>query len=207
MNGAIHGVYAIVDPQHCGGRTPVSLARDYLAGGCRLIQLRVKDAAARLPLAREIAQLKRTYEFCFILNDDPVLAHELWADGVHLGADDLSVAEARAIVGPHALIGYSAHSLPEALAAQQAGANYVAFGTIFRTATKGPDHPVQGIARLTEVVRAVHIPVVAIGGITHETVAATWDTGIAAAAMLTALSLAPDPLTETQWFVQKLRTR
>lgn len=207
MNGTINGLYAIIDPAHSPQHTPVALARALLAGGCRLIQLRVKDAATRLPLAHEIAQLKRAYEFCFILNDDPVLARELRADGVHLGADDLSVAEARAIVGPQTLIGYSAHRLQEALDARQAGANYVAFGAIFRTATKGPDHPVQGLTRLTEVVRAVHLPVVAIGGITRETVAATWDTGVAAAAMITALSLAPDPLTETQWFVQKLRTR
>lgn len=208
----IAGLYAILDPRFCGPTEPVPLARALLAGGCRLMQLRVKamhdptaTACQRLDLARALMALKREYDFCLIINDDIGLAKELRADGVHLGAHDLPLAEARALLGPSAIIGYSSHSLPEAVAAQQAGANYVAFGAIFPSRTKGPGHPIQGLTRLTEVLHALSIPVVAIGGITRDNVDATWHTGTAAVAMITGLAHALDPRTEASWFIQRLQ--
>ena len=210
----IHGLYAIIDPRFTGQRAPLALARAFLSGGCRLLQLRVKGPgedstvnSRRYECAREILALKREYDFCCIINDDAALARELRADGVHVGKEDMSIADARALLGPNTLIGYSAHSLAEAQAAQQAGASYVAFGAIFPTVTKGADHPVQGLTHLSEVVRALSVPVVAVGGINRNTVGPVWDSGVAAVAMITALSLAPDPLAEARWVVQRLQRR
>ncbi|MBI4366764.1 MAG: thiamine phosphate synthase [Deltaproteobacteria bacterium] len=203
----IHGLYAIIDPQYVPG--PIEhYARALLSGGCRLLQLRVKDdVALRAAAARAILALKKEYEFCFIMNDDAALAREFRADGVHLGPTDTPVVQARALLGPHTLIGFSAATtgLPGALAAQEAGADYVAFGAVYPTNTKGPDHPVQGIPRLQEMVNALSVPVVAIGGITRENVLDVWRTGVAAVAMITALARAPDPTVEANWYVQRLR--
>lgn len=202
----IRGLYAIIDPAFLPAALDLAAyARALLDGGCRVLQLRAKSAAAdRYAMARAIVQLKRSYEFTFIVNDDVDCARELHADGVHLGADDRPIAEARAIVGTTGLIGYSAHTLAEAQAAEAAGANYVAFGAIYPTQSKGPGHPVQGLVRLRELVAAVSIPVVAIGGITRERVAAVWTTGVAAVAMITGLSQAGDPRSEAVWYVQHL---
>lgn len=207
MPSSVHGLYAIVDPQFGGGRDTIILARELLAGGCRLLQLRVKDPAHRYELARAFVALKREYDFCCIINDDVALARELRADGVHVGTEDMTVAEARTILGPTAIIGYSAATtgLAGALAAQAAGATYIAFGAIFPTNTKGPGHPVQGLPRLQELVRAVATPIVAIGGITRDNVTEVWQTGVSAVAMIKTLSLAPDPRAEASWFVQKLQ--
>lgn len=202
----LRGLYAIIDPAFLPAAcAPAVYARALLDGGCRVLQLRVKSAAAdRYAMAREILQLKRSYAFTFIINDDAECARELHADGVHLGADDLPIAAARAIVGTAGLIGYSAHRVAEAQAAEVAGADYVAFGAIYPTRSKAPGHPVQGVVRLRELVAAVSIPVVAIGGITRERVAAVWATGVAAVAMITGLSQAGDPRSEAVWYVQQL---
>lgn len=210
MRTPFTGLYGIIDPRFCR-QPPLALAEALLAGGCRLLQLRVKQedpkraAIERQTLAFGFSRLRRAYDFGFILNDDVVLARELKADGVHLGATDPSVAEARTILGPQALIGYSAHSLTEAVAAEAAGADYVAFGAIYPTTTKGSGHPVQGLAHLTEVVHTLSVPVVAIGGIGRQNVREVWQTGVAAAAMITALAFAPDPCAEASWFVAQLR--
>jgi len=208
---AIHGLYAIIDPRFLPPHlTVAAYARALLAGGCRVIQLRVKDESSRetslrAELARQIMALKVQFDFTFILNDDVALAVELGADGVHVGRDDAPVAAVRAMLWQHALIGYSAHALSEAVAAQSAGADYVALGAIFPTTTKGPGHPVQGIATLAAVVRAVSIPVVAIGGINRTNCDAVLHTGVAAIAMITGLSHAIDVVAETAWYVNCLR--
>ncbi|MBI2346958.1 MAG: thiamine phosphate synthase [Deltaproteobacteria bacterium] len=212
MTSPITGLYAIIDPVQTPDRDPIALARELLAGGCRLLQLRVKGApgdraaaASRAELARGVLALKREYDFTCVINDDPVLARELQADGVHIGADDPSIPEVRRIIGQNKLIGYSAHTLAEAYAAQSQGADYVAFGSIFPTATKGPDHPVQGLPKLSEVVRALTVPVVAIGGITRDNVVAVWETGASAVAVISALARATNPRAEVIAFLQRLR--
>ncbi len=143
-------------------------------------------------VSKKILALKRRYDFTFIVNDYVEVAKEIGADGVHVGADDMPVAEVRKIVGPKMLIGYSSHSLEEAVAAEKAGANYVAFGAIFPTKTKGPGHPVQGLEKLRGVVQALRVPVVAIGGINKSNMESVMKTGAAAVAMITALTEAAD---------------
>lgn len=209
MTRAIAGLYAIIDPQFLPARWTVAhYARALLAGGCDIVQLRVKanDPAAREQRhrwARALVALKSEYDFCCIINDDAECARDVGADGVHIGQDDGTIARIRTVVGSQRLIGYSSHALEEAQQAAAAGADYVALGAIFPTATKGPGHPVQGCEQLRAVVHAVSCPLVAIGGITRANVAAVWATGVSSVAMITGLSFADDPTAEVRWHRQQ----
>ncbi len=208
----IAGLYAIVDSQWNPCATLAALAERYLEGECRLLQLRMKDvrdpgSGIRDPMRKEaeaIMRLKDRFDFTFIVNDHADLAREVGADGVHVGENDESVAAIRARHGAHLLIGYSSHSVDEARNAVDAGADYVAFGAIFPTKTKGPGHPVQGLDRLKALAASVDVPVVAIGGITRENVHAVVDAGADAVAMITALSQAQDMVEETKWFTREM---
>ena len=209
----ISGLYAIADSSYDPFGSLAVLARAYLDGGCRVVQLRMKDAGigdqgSGIGLMRnvavEIMKLKAEYDFLFIVNDYVDLALDLGADGVHVGANDEGVGSIRARAGGRLIVGYSAHSLDEAVTAARSGADYVAFGAIFPTKTKGPGHPVQGIDKLASVVRAVGRPVVAIGGIGRDNIDDVVQAGAASAAMITALAEAPDVAAETRWFVNRI---
>lgn len=202
---AISGLYAIVDSTVTPEADLSSLAEDYLKGGASVIQLRDKrrgesEARARAfyETVKKIQALKAKYPFVWIVNDDLKIAREIGADGVHVGRDDPPIGECRKILGPDKIIGYSSHALEEALEAERRGADYVAFGAIFPTPTKGPGHPVQGLEKLREVVRAVKIPVVAIGGINRNTFKDVLATGAASVAMISALAKSEDKVEETR---------
>jgi thiamine-phosphate pyrophosphorylase len=205
----ISGLYAIVDSGFCPPSGLAALARRLIEGGCRLLQLRMKgsDAAHVERVAREIMAERSRHSFTFIVNDRAEVALAVGADGVHVGTNDEPIEAIRKRVGSKLLIGYSAHSQEEAVAAASQGADYVAFGAIFPTATKGPDHPVQGLTRLAEVVRATAAPVVAIGGIGRENVRQVIEAGASAAAMIGALARAPDAALEARWFVDAIERR
>lgn len=195
----IRGLYAIVDPRFLpADRTVADYAALLVDAGCPIIQLRVKgtDAATRttrMHHAEALATLCTRTPFTFIINDDIECARAINADGVHIGKDDGEIAMVRTHLAAHMLLGYSAHSLNEGIAAAQAGADYVAFGAIFPTQTKGPGHPIQGIAKLHAFVQEVAAPVVAIGGITDANAAHVWRTGVASVAMITGLAYNADP--------------
>lgn len=131
----------------------------------------------------------------FIVNDRCDVAVAVGADGVHLGQDDMPLADARGIVGPGTLIGISTHNLDQAIAAERGGADYIGFGPVFPTATKAHPDPVVGVEGLREVRGRVRIPIVAIGGINaanvHDVVAA----GAGCCAVVSAVLAAPDPST------------
>lgn len=209
----IRGVYAIVDSSFTGKYTPLDLAAIYLEAGCPVIQWRDKNRALSAENFRIFAKtaegfmkLRSRYQFMFILNDDVSLARELGADGVHIGANDLPLVEARKQVGEDFLVGYSSHSIGEAVQAFSDGASYVAFGAVFQTQTKGPGHPVQGLERLCELVRECDEgPLVAIGGICRENFRVVVESGVSAVAMITALSLAENPGKELRWFCETFR--
>jgi thiamine-phosphate pyrophosphorylase len=201
----IHGVYAICDNTTVPHLRHEEIARELLTGGIRILQLRLKgenDLQKVRQIADSILRLKKEFDFTFILNDEVDLALELKTDGVHLGRDDMAVSQARKRLGKNFLIGYSSHSLEEAREAERRGADYVAFGAIFPTPLKGPGHPIQGLDRLREVVRAMTIPVVAIGGIDRTNFAAVVETGVSAVAMIRALVAAKDISSEARWFVR-----
>jgi len=198
------GLYAICDTSFSPQYSHETLAELLLEGGVKILQLRMKDQSLKLieEKAKKILELKKKYEFTFILNDAVDLATELPVDGIHVGENDLPVTEVRKQVGAYKLIGYSSHSLAEALQAEQAGANYVAFGAIFPTKTKGPGHPVQGLKKLRDLVKAIQIPVVAIGGIQKNNIQEVLQTGVACVAMITALTQASNVKVAAQEFVQ-----
>ncbi len=202
----INGIYALCDTSLTPGLSHLSLARQLLAGGIKILQLRMKgakDKAKVYEVARSLAELKKDYSFTFIINDFVEVAAELPVDGVHLGQDDMGITAARQQLPKDCLIGYSSHSLVEAKKAEQEGADYVALGAIFPTATKGPGHPVQGIGKLKEVVQAVKIPIVAIGGIGRSHFAEVVETGVDAIAMISALTCARNITEEARWFVAR----
>lgn len=204
----IRGVYALCDTSLNPGISHLELAQQLVQGGVPILQLRMKgetDLDKVRSTALAILELKKRRDFLFILNDFAELATELPVDGLHVGQDDLSVVEARKLLGPDRLIGYSSHSLEEAMAAETAGADYVALGAIFPTSTKGPGHPIQGIETLRQVVAGLKVPVVAIGGIGRKNFASVLETGADAAAMIGALSLAPDIEAEARWFVEEFQ--
>jgi len=207
---SVRGLYAIVDNSFSKDKTHVELAYAYLLGGCRLLQLRIKKDHFSIwddevfEIAKTIMPLKEKFDFTFIINDYVDVAAEIRADGVHVGENDMPIEKIRERIGNDLLFGYSSHSLDEALAAEKAGADYVALGAIFPTKTKGKGHPVQGVDRLEELVSSVNIPVVAIGGINRTNIDQVLTTGVDAVAMITALSGASNPVQETAWYVKHI---
>jgi thiamine-phosphate pyrophosphorylase len=189
----LRGLYGMVDlPATAEPATATALAAALADGGARILQLRMKgaDAADQLALARVLAPWCRARAVTFIVNDRVDVALAAAADGVHLGQDDLPLAAARAIVPAGFVIGVSTHD--ESQAAAAAAADYIGFGPCFTTSTKLNPDPVVGLERLTRVCAASPIPVVAIGGITLDTVPAVARAGAAAAAIIRAVNSAPN---------------
>lgn len=202
------GVYVVADPRFL---PPGVDFLDYVSAlahaGAPTIQLRMKDVpvAQVMAVAARMAKIRRRHRFYFVVNDHPEIAREVGADAVHVGKTDSNISRARDITGDKIAIGFSTHSHDEALAADAAGADYVAFGAIFPTATKGPGHPVQDLEKLRGVVEAVSKPVVAIGGITRSNVKEVWASGVHAVAMITGISQAEDIEAEIKWYQKVLR--
>ena len=181
----------MVDP--AGGHEPVALARELLDAGALIMQLRLKQWASRdfLTPAREIAARCHDRGAILIVNDRADVAALANADGVHVGQEDLPVEAARAIVGPHRIVGVSTHSIAQARAAEAGGADYIGFGAIYSGGLKNVSNA-QGLERLGQVRAAVGIPIVAIGGITEATMPFVLDAGADAAAIITDVVRAPD---------------
>ncbi|WP_445348478.1 thiamine phosphate synthase [Desulforudis sp. DRI-14] len=160
------GLYVIGGRADTGGRSLLEAVREAVRGGAHIYQLREKEAPAGeiLPLARELRKLTAEMGLLFIVNDRLDIALACGADGVHLGQDDLPLADARQVAGPGFIIGVSTHSLEQALAAEEGGADYIGVGPVYPTATK-PEYRAVGLDLVRTVARRVSIPFVAIGGI------------------------------------------
>ncbi len=172
MPRPLSGLYAITDRKLADSSsvTLVKHVHQALEGGARVIQYRDKgsDKRRKIAEAASLLHLCYGYDVPLIINDDLLLAAEIGADGVHLGQDDISIHQARNILGGDAIIGISCHNRLElALDAQYAGANYVAFGRFFSSSTKPQALPAN-IDLLHHARLPLHIPIVAIGGITPE---------------------------------------
>lgn len=170
MSHRIAGLYAIADTGYLDDSRLISAVRAAIEGGVRIVQYRDKtgDAAQRERRARALAALCREMGATFLINDHVALAAAVNADGVHLGRDDLSLAETRKRLGPRTVIGVSCYDeLGLAARAQSDGADYVAFGSFFPSRTK--PHAVRATTELLREARAkLKIPIVAIGGISPE---------------------------------------
>ena len=205
----VRGLYGMVDlPATAEPAAATALAGALVDGGARVLQLRMKgaDAAEQLALARLLAPWCRARGVTFIVNDRVDVALAAGADGVHLGQDDLPLPAARTIVPAGFVIGVSTHDEAQARAAIDGGASYIGFGPCFPTSSKRNPDPVVGLEQLARICAFASIPVVAIGGITLDTVADVARAGAAAAAIIRAVNSAPDITSAAHAVCQAFRT-
>jgi len=191
----LSGLYVLLDPAVSGDRPLRDLAQMALDGGVRLFQLRMKTAEARAcyEMATILCPLVQQGGGLFIVNDRCDVALAVGADGVHLGQEDLPLADARAILGSGQLIGISTHTVAQAVEAETGGADYIGYGPIFPTATKTNPAPVVGLAGLRDVRALVRLPIVAIGGLTPKNAGAVHTAGADCLAVVSAVLAAADP--------------
>jgi thiamine-phosphate pyrophosphorylase len=191
---------AIVDPERAGGHDLVELARLVARGGATLVQLRDKKSDARrmIERARAIMAALAPLGVAFVVNDRVDVALAARADGVHVGPDDMAPEDARALLGPDAIIGVSIKSVAAAQAVPVGVFDYAGVGGVYATLSKEQDNPPigpEGFARIAAVLRgrAPTVPVVGIAGIDAGNTAAVIAAGADGVAVISALSLAPDP--------------
>jgi thiamine-phosphate pyrophosphorylase len=173
------GAYVVTSGDH------LQLARAACQGGARIIQYRDKEdsSARRLNVARQIRNITREHGTLFIVNDQIDIALLSEADGVHLGQEDIAIADARSLLPSRMIIGVSCSSLEQARAAMGQGADYLGIGAVFATPVKAA-YPIVGLDLLRQIVAEISIPLVAIGGINLDNMAEVKATGIRNVAMV-----------------------
>lgn len=198
----------ITDRNVMGMGDPVRAAEEALAGGLPALMLREKDLPEDqlLPLATRLRRRAAEAGASFILNRNLDVARGTGADGIHLGIDGPSLAEARQALGADALLGYSAHDINEVLRAFDAGADYVTFSPIFETPSKdGILRPV-GLEALARVVDEAPGPIVALGGIDESNVTAVLEAGAHGVAVIRAIFGAASPREATARLLRLIGT-
>lgn len=180
-----------------------------LEGGCRWVQLRMKDATDEemLPVALEAQRLCREAGATFIIDDHVELVKKIHADGVHLGKMDMPIAEARKILGAEYIIGGTANTFEDVQAHYEAGANYIGCGPFRFTTTKKKLSPVLGLEGYRSIVSqmrsaGIDLPIVAIGGITAEDIPAIMQTGVTGIALSGTVLRASDPVAEMRRLIE-----
>jgi thiamine-phosphate pyrophosphorylase len=189
----LRGLYVIIDPDVAAGRDEVAVARQALAGGARLIQLRDKrrEKGVQLPIAGALRSLCQEHGALFIVNDHVDLALAVEAHGVHVGQKDLPVSVVRRLVSRELIVGCSTNNPEEAGRAEADGADYVSVGRLFPTGSKEDTRPAT-TETLRAVKAAVSLPVCAIGGIDETTIDEVVAAGADMAAVIAAVVAAPD---------------
>lgn len=190
-------LYAVTDRAWVGKQSLAEQVAAALRGGVTCVQLREKelDEEQFLREAEEIFTLCKRYRVPFFINDNVALALRCHADGVHVGQDDMDVAEVRRLVGQEMMIGVSVHTVEEACAAAAGGADYLGVGAMFATSTK-TDASLVTKETLRAICDAVSIPVVAIGGINKSNLLELAGTGVDGVALVSAIFSAADIATE-----------
>jgi thiamine-phosphate pyrophosphorylase len=193
-------LYALVDPERAGSARPADLAVLVARGGATLVQLRDKLASTRgmIEEARAIKAALAPFNVKFLINDRPDVTFAAGAHGVHVGQDDMAPQDARALLGPAAIIGQSIKTIGQAEAAPIEVLDYVCVGGVFATSSKdNPDPPIgiKGLAAILKVLRgrAPRLPVGAIAGIDETNAGGVIAAGADGVAVISALSLAADP--------------
>jgi thiamine-phosphate pyrophosphorylase len=191
---------AIVDPERAGGRSLAELARLCAEGGATLVQLRdkLRDTRVMVDEARAIKTALAPFGVPFVVNDRVDVALAAGADGVHIGPDDMAIEDARRLLGPDAIVGISIKSVAEAEKAPVELVDYVGSGGVYVTLSKAQKNaPIgpEGLARIIGVFRrrAPKLPVCGIAGIDASNAAPVIAAGADGVAVISALSLAPDP--------------
>ncbi|MDD3337305.1 MAG: thiamine phosphate synthase [Lachnospiraceae bacterium] len=186
-------LYAVTDRSWLNGRTLYEQVEESLQGGATFIQLREKmlDEEDFLKEAREIKELCRQYGVPFVINDNVEIALAMDADGVHVGQSDMEADTVREKLGPDKILGVSAQTVEQALLAEKRGADYLGVGAVFHTGSKDDADDVDH-ATLKAICEAVHIPVIAIGGIGEANVMELAGSGICGIAVISAIYAQPD---------------
>lgn len=202
-------LHAIVDVDVAAraGWTPLDLARAYLDGGARILQIRAKQLASGpfLDLCDAIVRAASPYRASVIVNDRADLAVLADASGVHVGQDDLAPADARQLVGPDRIVGFSTHTVAQIEAAIREPISYLAIGPVFGTTTKETGYSAIGLDLVATAARlAGSIPVVAIGGITIETAESVLQAGATSVAVIGDLLAQGNPQGRVAAYLQKL---
>jgi len=196
-------VYLVTQESLSGDRTTPEIVEAAIDGGVDVVQLREKDVNARqrYEMGREVRELTREAGVPLIVNDRVDLALALDADGVHLGDEDLPVPVARDLLGEDAIVGRSVSVVADARAAEAAGADYLGVGAIYATGSKDDiddEEYAIGTDRLSDIVEAVDVPVVGIGGITAGNAGEVIEAGADGVAVITEITGADDPETATR---------
>ena len=181
-------LYAVTDRNWLNGQSLYEQVDLALQGGATFLQLREKelDEAHFMEEAIEIQKLCRKYKVPFIINDNVEIALAMGADGVHVGQEDMQAGEVRKKLGPDKIIGVSAHTVEEALRAEECGADYLGVGAVFSTTSKSNVRELSH-ETLKAICEAVHIPVVAIGGIGKKNIMQLEGSGICGVAVISAI--------------------
>ncbi len=202
-------LYAILDVAVAAGvgREPTALAAAFLAGGATTLQVRAKDLASGplLDLCRTIVGLAEPYGASIIVNDRADIARLAGAHGVHVGQDDLTPTDVRAIVGPDAIVGLSTHTVSQIERGRREPVSYLAVGPVFGTGTKDTGYDAVGLSLVERATAAAGaLPVVAIGGITLERARAVLEAGATSVAVITDLIATGDPQARVAEYVRQL---
>jgi thiamine-phosphate pyrophosphorylase len=202
-------LHAIVDVDVAARATwtPLDLARAYLDGGARFLQVRAKQlpSSTFLDLCDEIVRLAVPYDAVVIVNDRADLAVMAKAHGVHVGQEDLAPAHARRLVGPERIVGYSTHTVAQIEAAVAEPISYLAVGPVFGTTTKNTGYSAVGLDLVATAARlAKGIPVVAIGGITIDTAESVLQAGATSVAVIGDLLAQGNPQVRVAAYLQRV---
>lgn len=204
---SLRGIYAITDPKLMETQL-ISMTEQAIIGGINILQYRNKTATLKQQEkeAATLASLCKKNNVIFIVNDDVELAIKVNADGVHLGQKDTQIKQARKQLGINKIIGITCNNQLElAQTAQQHGADYVAFGRFFNSQTK-PSAPQANLSLLSEAKDVIQIPIVAIGGITHESAPQLLNQGVAMLAVIQSIFGQEHILDATRQFVEIFNT-
>ena len=188
-------LYAVTDQSWLKeDQTLFSVCEDVLANGATFLQIREKDldADAFEAEAAKLNELCHRYHVPYVVNDSVEIALAIDADGVHVGQSDIKGRNIRGLIGPDKILGISAGTVAEAIAAERAGADYIGVGAVFGTSTKKNARNLS-VQKLMEITRAVSIPVVAIGGINATNLLELSGSGVDGVAVVSAIFAATDP--------------
>ena len=205
----ISPLHAILDVETASSRgwDPLDLARAFLDGGARVIQIRAKRLASGplLQVCDRLVQAAAARQAAVIVNDRADLTAMAGAAGVHVGQDDLAPLAARDLLGPGAVVGVSTHTAEQVEAAVMEPVSYVAVGPVFGTRTKATGYEAVGLDLVRQAVRRAHgLPIVAIGGITIERAPAVIEAGATAVAVISDLLTGNDPAARVRAFLDAL---
>jgi thiamine-phosphate diphosphorylase len=192
-------LYAVTDRAWVGTKSLYEQVKEALENGVTCVQLREKelDESDFLKEAKQISALCKEYKVPFIVNDNVNIAIACKADGIHIGQEDMELTNVRKLVGEDMIIGVSAHTVEEAIKAQEGGADYIGIGAVFATSTK-TDVDVLSFETLRSICEAVDIPTVAIGGIKKDNICKLKGSGIDGVAVVSAIFAAKDIATATK---------